>query len=48
MEKRKNCERDRVSLNINKARSGSKRIATTKDTIEVVRLYVENNAKNVS
>ena len=48
MEKRKKYARDRVSLNMNKARSGSKRIVRTKDTIEVVRLYVENNAENVS
>ena len=43
----KKYERD-GTLNNNKVRSGSKRIMRTKDTIEVIRLYVENNAKNVS
>ena len=47
MEKRKKIRRKGTSLNINKGRSGRRRTVRTKETIEVVRLFIENNAGNV-
>ena len=44
----KNYEREGTSLNINKGRSGRRGTVTTEKTVEAVRLYVENNAKNAS
>ena len=40
-------EKEQV-LNINRGRSRKRRTIKTEETIEVVRLYVENNARNVS
>ena len=35
-------------LNINKGRSGRRRTVRIEETIEVVRFYAENNARNIS
>ena len=44
----KRYEIERTNLNIGKRRSGMRRTVTTKETMEVVKLYVENNAGYVS
>ena len=44
----KKYEREGLSLNISKARYGRKRTVRTKETIEVVTLYVKDRAINVS
>ena len=48
MEKCKKYEREGTSLNINKERSGRRKTVRTKETMKAVRLYVENNARNIS
>ena len=47
-QRKKKYGREGTSLNINKGRSGSRRTMRNEETIKVVRLYVENNARNVS
>ena len=44
----KKYERERISLNTNMGRSARSRTVRIKETIEVVRLHEENNARNVS
>ena len=46
--KNKKYERVGTSRNINTGRFGRRRIVRTEQTIEVVRLYVKNNAGNLS
>ena len=44
----KKYEREGISLNINKERSGSGITVRTEETIEVVRVYVGKNTVNIS
>ena len=44
----KKYKKEGTSLNINKGRSGRRRTVRTKEAIEVFRLYVKDNARNVS
>ena len=46
--KKNTAENEHVLININKGRSGRRRTVKNEETIEVDRLYVEYNTKNVS
>ena len=48
MEKRKKSQREGTNLSISKGRSGRRRTVRTKETIKVVWLCIEDNARNVS